>query len=92
MSEVINIYTGKPVTEKVLDLYETRRWLEDHGGFIAGYGAAIADLRRAGNDADAHHLLEQSGLTAHDFIQAGLDDCDLQELKEMYREVSQNFV
>lgn len=52
------------------------------GNWLAGYAAGIADARR--NGADVETLLKESGLSIKDFIKAGADEYDIEDLKDLF--------
>ena len=55
------------------------------GGFVAGYGSAIADMSRSSLPVAAWRLIEKSGFTLDDFVMSGLDDSDALEIVKLYR-------
>lgn len=56
-------------------------------GFLSGYAAAIADVRRNGGFIDAEVALNGSGLELCDFEAANVEEYDLEELVEIYKEM-----
>lgn len=56
----------------------------DQGTWLAGYAAGLADAKRGG--ADIESLLSESGLTLQEFQDAGADEYDLEELKEIFHD------
>lgn len=52
------------------------------GSWLAGYAAGIADAKRGG--ADCFDLIRDSGLTIQDFIDAGADEYDINDIKELF--------
>jgi len=55
--------------------------------FAAGYGCAVAGLARDHReDQLAAYLLRDSGMALSAFVDAGMDDYDLDVIKALYRE------
>lgn len=54
-------------------------------GFAMGLGYAIALLfRDAGDEESAKYVLNESGLSYNDFVEAKVDEYDLVEIKKVY--------
>ena len=56
----------------------------DQGTWLAGYAAGLADAKRGG--ADIEDLLNESGLTLQEFIDAGADEYDIEEIKGLFHD------
>lgn len=52
------------------------------GSWLAGYAAGIADAKRGG--ADCFDLIRDSGLTLQAFIDAGADDYDIDDIRDLF--------
>jgi len=52
------------------------------GSWLAGYAAGVADAKRGG--ADCFDLIRDSGLSLQDFIDAGADEYDIDDIKDLF--------
>ncbi|PZQ48863.1 MAG: hypothetical protein DI551_00600 [Micavibrio aeruginosavorus] len=53
-----------------------------NGSWLSGYAAGLADASRDGHDIG--ELVKQSGLTLEQFIQAGTDVYDIEEMEKVF--------
>lgn len=54
------------------------------GSWLSGYAAGLADSSRNGHDIG--ELLKDSGLMLEQFIQAGADEYDIEELQKSFQQ------
>lgn len=50
-----------------------------------GYAACLADLYRNNAQDHAEHLAAGTGLTLQDFIDAGVEEYDMQQIRKIYQ-------
>ena len=62
---------------------------DDTKTFLIGYAAGVCDVWRQTQDYGCVYTLEQSGMSLQDFIEAGIEDYDLETLEEIWRLVDQ---
>lgn len=56
----------------------------DASDFLVGYAAAACDIYRAGAQDYAEEAIKESGLQMDDFEVAGVEEYDLETLREIY--------
>lgn len=59
----------------------------EDNGFLIGYAAAIADVRRHGSFAVAELALQSTGFDLCDFEAVNVDEDDMDELEAIYEEM-----
>lgn len=57
---------------------------DDTNVFLIGYAAGVCDVWRQTQDCGCVYTLQESGLDLEDFIEAGIEEYDLETLKETW--------
>lgn len=72
--------------EKVVQLNNGYHPITDNSNFLIGYTAGLCDAYRQTGCSGCIYTLEESNMTYDDFVNAGVEEYDLETLREMYND------